>query len=88
MIKNILGKVILDSQGNVAGRVVDVDIDMVHAAIRRIVIRSGLTRKYFISPDDIVTIGDKIILRTNKTEIKDAETFNLFGIKRRLLVSQ
>ena len=69
-VKELLGKEVLDVHGNKIGKVADLDVDMLHAVINHVILKSGLTKKYNIKVDEIVTIGDKVILRTGADELR------------------
>jgi len=62
--KRLLGKEVLDVCGNRIGKAVDLDIDIVSGTINHIVVKKRLNKRHEIKPDDIATIGDAIILRT------------------------
>jgi len=87
LFKGIIGKEVLDVRGKVVGRIVNMDVDIVRGAIKQIVIRTGVLGVKHINPDDIVVIGDKVILRRERSSIKGIEIFKLPGIKRRMLFS-
>ncbi|HEX75770.1 MAG TPA: hypothetical protein G4O12_04215 [Dehalococcoidia bacterium] len=69
-VKELLGKEVLDVHGDKIGKVADLDVDMLHAVINHVILKSGLTKKYNIKVDEIVTIGDKVILRTGADELR------------------
>lgn len=85
LIKHLLGREVLDSRGNLVGRVSDVEIDMLSGIVKQVLIKSGLSRISMIKPDDIITAGDKIIIRHRKENISKVDTFHFLGIKRRIL---
>jgi len=68
-IKEILGKEVLDVCGNKIGKVYDMEADMVRGVISQVVIKAGLTKRHVIGVDEIVTIGDKVILRKREDEL-------------------
>ena len=67
--KKLFNKEVLDSQGNVIGRVDDVSVDMDKRTVSSIVVKTGLLKKLDINLDKITTIGDKIILNIKKDEL-------------------
>lgn len=67
--KNLYSKEVLDSQGNKIGKISDMDVDMSKGVINHIILSSGLTTKYIIKLDEIMTIGDKVILKIKKDEL-------------------
>ena len=67
--KKLFNKEVLDSQGNVIGRVDDVSVDMDKRIVSSIVVKTGLLKKIDINLDKITTIGDKIILNIKKDEL-------------------
>lgn len=81
----MLGKKVIDSQGNLIGKVFDIEIDLIKGSANRIFIRSGLSHAFSANPEDVITVGDRIIIRHKKADISKMETFNLLGIKRELL---
>jgi len=85
LVKHLLGKEVLDSQGNLVGRVSDMEIDMVTGAVKQVLIKSGFTCTRSVNTDDIITAGERIIIRHRKENVKKLETFQFFGIKRRVL---
>ena len=68
--KELFGKEVLGVHGNSIGKVSDIELDILHGNIEHIVVKSGLTRKHHITVDEIVTIGDKIILKTSKGDLE------------------
>jgi sporulation protein YlmC with PRC-barrel domain len=85
LLKNILGKEVLDSSGDLAGRVSDFEINLSTGVIKQIFIKSGLFHTISLKPDDIITAGDRIIIRHKKADTKKSETFDFLGVKRRVL---
>jgi len=71
-VKELLGKEVLDANAKVVGKVVDINLDIDKATILRIVLKTGLIKKAYISPRDIEKIGDKIVLRIAGDEIQKA----------------
>ncbi len=67
--KKLFNKEVLDSQGNVIGRVDDICVDMDKRTVSHIVVKAGLLKKFDINLDKIMTIGDKIILNIKKDEL-------------------
>lgn len=76
LLDDIIGKEILDSSGNIVGKVKDIDFDTSSNKINSMIITKTGSRKKIMSSDNeeiipfemIDHIGDKIIL---KQEIKD-----------------
>ncbi len=68
--KKLFNKEVIDAQGNNIGRVTDIDVDMVNSAINHVIVAAGLTKKYEIKLDKIMTIGDKVILKIQKDELQ------------------
>ena len=62
--KDIFNKEVLDSRGNVIGKIYDIMFDMPQAKITHIMVRSGglMGKKHTITTDQIASIGDKVIL--------------------------
>lgn len=69
-VKELLGKEVLDVHGNKVGKVADLEIDIMPGVIHDIIIKSGLTKKYHIKVDDIVTVGDRMILRLDADKMR------------------
>lgn len=84
-LKKMLGKEVLYSNGDLAGKVSDIEMDLVNGAIKQVVIKRGLSKAFSVNSDDVITAGDRIIIRNRKADTKKVETFNFLGIKRRLL---
>ena len=70
--KELFGKEVIDANAKVMGKVVDIELDISKAAIRGILVRSSLTSKLSIPPEDIDKIGDKVVLRVAADKIKKA----------------
>jgi sporulation protein YlmC with PRC-barrel domain len=68
-VRKLLGKEVIDTQGNKIGKVDEIDVDMVNVAVNHITVKVGLTLKYEITLDKIMTIGDKMILKIKKDEL-------------------
>ena len=62
----IIGKQVLDKNGNNYGKVADIDINFPQWTVNRLIVRTGLIKKVQIEIDDIDKMGDKIILKTTK----------------------
>jgi sporulation protein YlmC with PRC-barrel domain len=67
--KELFSKEVLDVSANRIGKVVDMDFDMQQGVINYIIVKAGLTKKYYISLDKIDKIGDKIILKIGEDEL-------------------
>ena len=70
--KELFGKEVIDADAKVVGKIADVELDISKAAIRSILVKSGLTKKLSIPPEDIDKIGDKVVLRVAKDKIRKA----------------
>ena len=68
--KELLGKRVLDVNANKIGKVADMDFNMQEGVINSIVVKAGLTKKFHISLDKIGKIGDEIMLRISKDELR------------------
>jgi len=62
--KDFFNKEVVDSKGNMIGRVIDMTFDLPPGKISQIVVKSGglMGKKHYIVADQIATIGDKVIL--------------------------
>lgn len=85
LLKRLLGKEVIDSRGDSMGRVSDIEIDVISGAVKQVLLKSGVSHKYSIKPDDIITVGDKVIIRLRKPDKNKMETFSLLGLKRGVL---
>jgi sporulation protein YlmC with PRC-barrel domain len=70
LVKKIIGKEVIGSHGDKIGKISDFDIDVVSARVNFAVISVGFGTKYKIKLDDIVTVGDKVIIRLNEEDLK------------------
>ncbi|MFA5398933.1 MAG: PRC-barrel domain-containing protein [Dehalococcoidia bacterium] len=70
LVKKLLGKEVLGSRGDKIGKIGDLDIDIVSGTVKYAVINAGLRDKYKIKLDDIVTVGDAVILRLSGSDLK------------------
>lgn len=70
LAKKFIGKEVIGSHGNKIGKIADIDIDLVSAKVKFAVIQAGFKTKYKIKLDDIVTVGDAVILRLTEDELK------------------
>ncbi|MDD5398795.1 MAG: PRC-barrel domain-containing protein [Dehalococcoidia bacterium] len=70
LVKKLLGKEVIGSRGDKIGKMGDLDIDIVSGTVKYAVINAGLRDKYKIKLDDIVTVGDAVILRLSSSDLK------------------
>lgn len=84
-LREIVGKEVLDSAGFRIGRIADMEIDLFNNTVKRIFIKSRLFCTFSIESGDIITMGNKIIIRQRKENLKKVQTFHALGIKRRML---
>jgi sporulation protein YlmC with PRC-barrel domain len=73
LVKKLLGREVIDSRGDKIGKMADLDIDIVSGKIKYAVINAGIGTKYKIQLDDIVTVGDAIILRLSGSDLKQSK---------------
>jgi len=73
LVKKLLGKEVIGSRGDKIGKMGDLDIDIVSGTVKYAVINAGLNTKYKIKLDDIVTVGDSVILRLSGSDLKQAK---------------
>jgi sporulation protein YlmC with PRC-barrel domain len=66
----LLGKQVMDKNGNNVGKVVDIDINLPQWTVNHIILKIGMIKKLPIGIDIIDKIGDKIILKTAKDELR------------------
>jgi sporulation protein YlmC with PRC-barrel domain len=69
LVKKLLGKEVISSHGEKLGKIADFDIDVISAKVKQVVIQAGFNKKYKIMLDDIVTVGDKVILRLSEEDL-------------------
>jgi sporulation protein YlmC with PRC-barrel domain len=70
LVKKIIGKEVIGAHGNKIGKISDFDIDVVSARVKFALISAGFNTKYKIKMDDIVTVGDTVIIRFNEEDLK------------------
>jgi sporulation protein YlmC with PRC-barrel domain len=70
LVKKLIGKEVISSHGDKLGKISDFDIDVLASKVKSAVISSGFKNTYKIKLDDIVTIGDTVILRLNADDLK------------------
>ncbi|MDY7018925.1 MAG: PRC-barrel domain-containing protein [Chloroflexota bacterium] len=67
--KELMNMEVMDVNATRIGKVKDIVFDLQQGAINHIVVKAGLTKKYYISLDKIDKIGDKIILKVRESEL-------------------
>ena len=72
-ISGLIGKQVLDKNGNNVGKVADVDFNFPQWSVNHLIVWTGIFKKTPIGIDKIEKIGDKIILKTGKGELSKAE---------------
>jgi sporulation protein YlmC with PRC-barrel domain len=70
LVKKLLGKEVIGSRGDKIGKMGDLDIDIISGTVKSAIINAGLGTKYKIKLDDVVTVGDTIILRLSGSDLK------------------
>lgn len=70
LVKKLIGKEVISSHGDKIGKIADFDIDVLSSRVKSAVINAGFNTKYKIKLDDIVTIGDTVIIRLNAEDLK------------------
>ena len=66
----LLGKQVMDKNGNNVGKVVDIDINLPQWTINHMMLKIGIIKKLSIGIDMIDKIGDKIILKITRDELE------------------
>jgi len=66
----LFGKEVLDVNANRIGKVADIDVDLLQGVVNHVIVKAGLTKKYIVTLDKIDRIGDKVILRVTKDDLK------------------
>ena len=69
-ISELLGKQVLDKNGNKVGKVVDIDINLPQWTVNHIMLKIGMIKKLSIGIDIIDKVGDKIILKITRDELE------------------
>lgn len=64
-----MGLKVYDKDAIEIGKINDLEIDPTSFTIEQVYIKSGMTKKKGISPDDIDRIGDTVILKIAKDEL-------------------
>jgi sporulation protein YlmC with PRC-barrel domain len=72
LVKKLIGKEVIGSQGDKIGKIADFDIDVLSAKVKAAVIQAGFNKTYKIKLDDIVTVGDTVIIRLTEADLKKA----------------
>lgn len=73
LAKNLIGKEVIGSHGNKIGKLADFDIDVVSSKVKSAVIQAGFNKKYKIKLEDIVTVGDRVIIRLSEDDLKKTQ---------------
>jgi sporulation protein YlmC with PRC-barrel domain len=73
LVKKLLGKEVIGSHGDKIGKMADLDIDILSGKVKFAVINAGFNTKYKIQLDDIVTVGDTVILRLSDSDLKQSK---------------
>jgi sporulation protein YlmC with PRC-barrel domain len=65
----LLGKQVMDKNGNNVGKVVDIDINLPQWTVNHMMLKIGMIKKLSIGIDIIDKVGDKIILKITRDEL-------------------
>jgi sporulation protein YlmC with PRC-barrel domain len=68
--KDLFDKEVLDANAEKVGQVIDIDFDLRKAALNHLVVQTGVFKKQTIGIDKIDKIGDKLVLKITKHELK------------------
>ena len=68
--KSLYSKEVIDGQGNKVGNIAGIDVDMALGAVNHVIVSAGISKKYYIKLHQIMTIGDKVILKVKKAELE------------------
>ena len=66
----LLGKQVLDKNGNNIGKVADIDINLPMWTVNQITVKIGMMKKLPISVDMIDKVGDKVILKITRDQLQ------------------
>ncbi len=72
LVKKLLGKEVISSNGNKLGKVADIDIDFISTKVKHLVVNVGINKKYKIKIDDVITVGDTVIIRLNMADLEQS----------------
>ncbi|MBM3149958.1 MAG: photosystem reaction center subunit H [Chloroflexi bacterium] len=70
--RDLFGKEVIDADARVVGKIEDCELDISKASVLGIVVRSGFKRRLLVLPQDVVKIGDKIVLKITADKIRKA----------------
>jgi sporulation protein YlmC with PRC-barrel domain len=68
----LLRKQVLDKNGNNVGKVVDIDINLPQWSVSQITVKIGMMKTMPIGIDMIDKVGDKVILKTTRDELRES----------------
>ena len=74
LVKKLTGKEVIGARGEKIGKVTDIDIDILSGKVKSMLIGAGFNKTYKIKMDDIITVGDAIIIRLSESDLKQAAT--------------
>jgi sporulation protein YlmC with PRC-barrel domain len=66
----LLKKLVLDKNGNNVGKVVDIDINLPQWNVSQVTVKIGMMKTMQIGIDIIDKVGDKVILKITRDELK------------------
>ena len=66
----LLKKLVLDKNGNNVGKVVDIDINLLQWSVSQITVKTGMMKTMPIGIDTIDKVGDKVILKITRDELR------------------
>ena len=66
----LLGKQVLDKNGNNVGKVVDIDINLPMWSVNQLTVKIGMMKKLPIGIDIIDKVGDKVILKITRDQLQ------------------
>ena len=72
----MIGKEVLDRNVNRIGKLSDIGINVEKGTVEYFVIKLGLTKKVYISHNEIARVGEKIILNVSKEELEKSPAAN------------
>ncbi|MBU6996212.1 MAG: PRC-barrel domain-containing protein [Theionarchaea archaeon] len=68
--KELMGRKVYDKDAIEIGKVSDLEIDVSSFTIQKIYIKSGMMSGHHVTPQDVDRIGDSLILKIAKGELK------------------
>lgn len=69
-VKDFIGKKVYDRNAIEVGKISDLEIDTTSFTLEKVFIKSGMTKQYTVSPQNLDRIGDTVILKVRKEDLR------------------